>query len=65
MTDRWWWREVGWAGAGSPADPSPAATRSCVAKKVQALFFLKRKHAFQFHSRQKFFFFKFLHHTLL
>jgi hypothetical protein len=51
MTDRWWWRGVGWAGAGSPADPSPVATRSCAPKKAQAqrqFFFLKIKHAFHF-----------------
>jgi hypothetical protein len=45
MTDRWWWRVVGWAGAGFPADPSPAATRSCAPKKAlahrQSLFLLK------------------------
>jgi hypothetical protein len=64
MTDRWWWRGGGWAGAGFPADPSPAGTRSCAAKKAQAQrqsFFPKIK----LHSRQKFTFSRFWHHNLL
>jgi hypothetical protein len=63
MTDRWWWRGVGWVGAGFPADPSPVATRSCAPKKRKlnaSFFFLKNKTCFSTSFSPKNYLLKFL-----